>query len=230
MNPDHFQSSFISLALSWIFAIPILIWIIGWMLTVFAKHDGVPWLFSMWLGLCILIFSPARYLMFLVVLGSSYTVQSFLSLFYSFILALYVPMVFGILTFIGVGLPMLAIMPIIKDKVTVLRGIVASIILPIACTIASVIFFKLLPLAGMTVVWLNVKDVVRATNGPAALVFKYLVAHSTPVILPRYFDKTPQTEQDELRCHIAAVFISDAKIGYFIRNQYPDLYQHLTKE
>jgi hypothetical protein len=230
MNPDHFQSSFISLVLSWIFAIPLLIGIVGWILTVFTKHDGVPWLFSVWLGLCILIFSPARYLMFLVVLASSYTVQSFGAFISSFLLAFYIPIVFGIMAFIGVGLPMLAIMPIIKDKVTILRGIIASVILPIACTIASVIFFMVLPWAGMTVGWLKVKDVVRATNGPAALVFKYLVAHSTPIILPGYFDETPQTDQDELRCHVAAVYISDRKTGYFVKNQYPDLYTKLTEE
>jgi hypothetical protein len=82
----------------------------------------------------------------------------------------------------------------------------------------------------MTVGWLKVKDVVRATSGPAALVFKYLVAHSTPIILPGYFEQTPQTDQDELRCHVAAVYISDRKMGYFVKNQYPDLYNKLTTE
>lgn len=229
MQADHFQSDFISLALSWFFAIPLLIGSVGLILTVFSKHDGLPWLFSVWLGLCVLVFSPARYLMFLFVLASSYPVQSFGALLSSFLLAFYIPIVFGIMAFIGVGLPMLAIIPIIKERVTLIRGIIASIILPIACMVASVIFFMVLPFAGMTVGWLKVKDVIQATNGPAAWVFEYLVSHSTPLIIPEYFDKTPQTEQDKLRCHVAAVFVSDRKVGYFIRHQYPDLYQQLKK-
>jgi hypothetical protein len=230
MNPDIFQSNIFSLALSWIFAIPLLLGIIGWTLSIFSKNEGVPWLFSAWLGVCILIFSPARYLLFLVVLSSSYMVQSFGALISSFLLALYIPIVYGILAFIGVGLPILAVSPIIKDKITPLRGILASIVLPIACIIASVIFFWVLPFAGMTVGWLKVKDVIRAGNGPAALVFNYFVAPITPVILPGFFDQTPQKDIDLLRCHLAAVYVSDKKIGYFIKNQYPDIYERATKE
>ena len=230
MNPDIFQSNMFSLALSWIFAIPLLLGIIGWTLSIFSKNEGVPWLFSAWLGVCILFFSPARYLLFLVVLSSSYMVQSFGALISSFLLALYIPIVYGILAFIGVGLPILAVSPVIKDKITPLRGILASIVLPIACIIASVIFFWVLPFAGMTVGWLKVKDVIRASNGPAALVFNYFVAPITPVILPGFFDQTPQKDIDLLRCHLAAVYVSDKKIGYFIKNQYPNIYERATKE
>lgn len=232
MRPEVFESSTFSLILSWIVCLPIMFGIIAWILGLFAKQEGVPWIFSAWLGVCLLVFSPARYLLFQVALASSYMVQSFGAFISVFLLAIYVPIVFGILYFIGIGLPMLPTMAILKDqdRMSFGRGLAASIVLPIACIISSLLFYWALPLAGKTVGWLKVKDVMKATNGPPALIYKYFSAPYTPTILPGFFEDTPHQDIDLLRCHVAAVYVSDRKLGYFVKHQYPEIYEKAVGE
>jgi hypothetical protein len=227
MQPEVFESSTFSLILSWIFCLPIIFGIIVWILGLFSKQEGVPWVFSAWLGICLLVFSPARYLLFQVALASSYMVQSFSAFVSVFLLAIYVPIVFGILYFIGIGLPMLPAMAILKgqERMTFGRGLAASIVLPIACIISSFLFYWALPIAGKSVGWLKVKDVMKATNGPPALIYKYFSSPYTPTILPGFFEVTPQQDIDQLRCHVAAVYVSDRKLGYFVKHQYPEIYE-----
>ncbi len=188
----------------------------------------MPWIFSAWIGLCILLFSPARYLLFLLFLASSYPLQSFGALLSTLILGLYVPIIYAVLVFIGVGLPLLVIYPFVKNGFSPFRGILASVILPIACSIASIIFYAVLPLAGMSVGWLKAKDVLKATNGPAAIVFNYFTAPFAPLALPVFFEQTPKKNVDLIRCHVAAVYLNDRKLSYFVKNQYPDIYNKLT--
>ena len=206
--------------------------IIAFSIGVFAKHEGVPWALSTWLGISLLIFSPVRYLIFQVALASSYAVQSFGSAASVFVLALYVPIVFGILYFIGIGLPILPVLAILKDSksVTFGKGLAVSIILPVACIISSFVFYWALPYAGKTIGWLKVKNVMKATNGPPALIYNNFTSPLTPVILPWYFDDTPQKDIDVLRCHVAAVYISQKKEGYFVKHQYPDIYKKVVAE
>ena len=175
MHPEVFESSTFSLVLSWLFCIPIIIAIVTWLFSLFTKHEGIPRAFSIWLGVCILLFSPARYLIFQVAVSTCYAVQSFGAFISVFLLALYVPIVFGILYFIGIGLPMLPTMAILKDNepFTFGRGLAASIVLPIACIVCTFLFYLVLPFAGKTVGWLKVKDVMKATNGPPTLIYKY---------------------------------------------------------
>lgn len=70
-------------------------------------------------------------------------VQSFCAFVSVSLLAIYVPIVFGILYFIGIVLPMFPAMAILKgqERVTSGRGLAASIVLPIACTISSFLFY-----------------------------------------------------------------------------------------
>lgn len=227
MQPEVFESSTFSLILSWIFGLPIILGIIAWILGIFSKQEGVPWAFSAWLGICLLVFSPARYLLFQVALASSYTVQSFGAFVSVFLLAIYVPIVFGILYFIGIGLPMLPTMAILKgqERMTFGRGLAASIVLPIACIISSFLFYWALPFAGKTVGWLKVKDVMKATNGPPALIYKYFSSPYAPTIIAGFFEDTPQQDIDQLRCHVAAIYVSDRKLGYFVKHQYPEIYE-----
>ena len=232
MQPEVFESSTVSLVLSWILCVPIIIGIISLLLNAFAKHEGVPWIFSAWLGLCVLVFSPARYLLFQVAAATSYIVQSVGAFLSVFLLAIYIPIIFGILYFIGIGLPMLSVMALLKnsERITFLRGLVVSIILPIACIIFSFIFYWVLPFAGKSVGWLSVKDVIKSTNGAPAIIYKYFTYPYSPTILPWYFEDTPQCDIDLLRCHIAATYISDKKVGYFVKYQYPDIYEKATSE
>jgi hypothetical protein len=232
MHPDVFESSTLSLILSWVFCLPIIFSIVTLILGLFAKQEGIPWVFSAWLGVCLLIFSPARYLLFQVALASSYMVQSFGSFISVFLLAIYIPIVFGILYSIGIGLPLLPVMAILKnqERITFGRGLAASVVLPISCIICSILFYWALPIAGNTVGWLKVKDVMKATNGPPALIYKYFTSPFTPTILPGFFDDTPRKDIDLLRCHVAAVYISDKKLGYFVKHQYPDIYEKAVGE
>ena len=227
-SPEIFQSYPISLALSWIFAIPLLVGAIGWILSVFTTYR-IPWIFSAWLGLCLLIFSPARYLLFLAVFASSYAVQSFGAFFSTFLLALYVPIVFGILIAIGVGLPASVLIPIIGEKLTVVRGILASIALPFTCWIASLAFAFLLPLAGGTVGWLRVEDMMKAANGPAAFVFRYAVAPPFAALAIPGLDRPPAgiRDVDLLRLHLAALYVNADKLEDFIKREYPSLYDEI---
>lgn len=221
----------LSSILSWVFCIPIFIGILGWLLTTFQKHDGIPRAFSIWLGICVLIFSPIRYLLFLITVATCYMVQSFHAFFTMFILMFYVPIVFGLLFAIGVGLPMLSLTPILgkSEKLTFGRGLAASVVLPLVCLIGSFLFYLALPYAGWTVHWLSARDVIQATNGPAAIVHRYFASIGTPTILPRFFESTPQQPEDLLRCHVAAVYLSDGQMAYFVAHQYPELYKQMTE-
>lgn len=232
MTPDVFNSSVISSILSWLLCIPIMIGIAGWLLTSFQKHDGIPRAFSIWLVVCLLIFSPIRYLLFLVAAATCYIVQSFPAFFTMFVLAFYVPIVFGLLYAIGVGLPMLSLTPILgkSERLTFRRGLAASVVLPVVCLIGSFFFHLALPYAGWTVHWLNARDVIRATNGPTAFVYRYFASIGTPTALPRYFERTPQKAEDLLRCHVAAVYLGDRQISYFVAHQYPELYRQMTEQ
>jgi hypothetical protein len=70
-------------------------------------------------------------------------VQSFGAFLSVFLLAFYIPIVFGILYFIGIGLPMLPAMAILKnqERMTFGRGLAASVVLLIACIICSFLFY-----------------------------------------------------------------------------------------
>ena len=232
MHPEVFESSTLSLVLSWLFCVPIIIMIVTLLLSLFVKYEGMPRAFSIWLGICLLVFSPARYLIFQVALASSYSVQSFGALFSVLLLAIYIPIVFGILYFIGIGLPMLSTMAILKEDepFTFGRGLAASVVLPITCIICSFLFYWALPYAGYTVGWLKVKDIMKATNGPPALIYKYFSSPYTPTILPGFYDETPQEDIDLLRCHVASVYVSDKKLGYFVKHQYPEIYEKAVAE
>lgn len=232
MTPEVFDSGIVPSILSWLFCVPLLLGILGWLLTVFEKHEGIPRAFSIWLSICLIVFSPIRYLLFLVIAAICYMFQSFHAFITMFPLALYVPIVFGLLYFIGIGLPMLSLAPILgkSERLTFGRGLAASVALPVACLIGSLLFHLLLPYAGWTLHWLRAKDVIRATNGPAALVYKYVASIGTPTSVPRFFDRTPQTPRDLLRCHVAGLYLGDRELGYFVAHQYPELYREMTEQ
>jgi hypothetical protein len=73
---DPYASHTLSLILSWLLAIPVL-WAFGQML-IFGprKHEKVPWLWSAWITLCLVLLSPVRYVVFVFVAATSFSVQS----------------------------------------------------------------------------------------------------------------------------------------------------------
>lgn len=229
MNPSVFESNWFSLTLSWLFSIPILLSLLGWGISILVKHDNIPWILSVWVGICVVVFSPARYLIFLTIAATSFPFQSLTALFDTFFLVIYVPLLYGILVLIGMGIPFLAISPFLKSKITALKGIAIALIFPVACTFCSLVFFIVLPFAGMTLGWVKAKDIIKSTNGPAAVYFKYVLAPTTPLALPPYFEDTPQKDIDLLRCHVASVFLPEKRVVYFLKHQYPNIYETLPK-
>src|SRR4051794_24802029 len=109
MNPEPFASSTISLVLAWLFAMPALLGIAGAAINMLlAKADAdIPRWFLVWVMLSIVVFSPFRYIILQLIIGSAYPVQSLRAFVSVFFLGLYVPVVFGLLYAVGVGLPLL---------------------------------------------------------------------------------------------------------------------------
>ncbi len=148
------------------------------------------------------------------------------------LLAPYVPIVFGILYFIGVGLPFLvaALITGKSEHLSFDRGIIAAIVFPIICLISTYIFYLILPFAAWTIHWVNPKDVIKATNGPAAIVYKNIAAPFSPTMLPGIFEQTPQQDIDLLRCNVATTYLGNKKFWYFVKLQYPDIYEQILRE
>ena len=223
---DYFASGSVSSFLSWVFGLPIAITLILGMFSFFGKQEGIPWPLSAWVGLCIIIFAPVRYILFILVFASSWVVQSFFALFYAFVVSLYFPLVFLVLVLIGLGIPSASLL-FYKSmkKYPFIGGGLTFIAAPILSVAGTFLFFSLLPLAARTVGWLRVDDVIRATNGPTALVFRYLVAPYQVLTLPRFYKDTPQQDVDLLRSHVAMVFLREDNMPYFVSKQYPTLYE-----
>jgi len=229
MSVDYFASGVIPIILSWILTIPAFFGIMSFCLSIFGKVEDVPFAFSIWIGFCCLIFSPLRYMLFQIVAATCYMVQSFSAFISLFMLAFYVPIVFSVLWAIGFGLPFLPLFWIVGKTVTKARLIVASLLLPVLCGIGSVLFFLLLPYAAMTIHWLRAEDVIRATNGPAYYTFRYFAGIGSGLTLPGYYEKTPQTSRDMVRCHVASIYLSDREQAFFIAKAYPEIWAEATQ-
>jgi hypothetical protein len=224
MMSDYFASSPLSLILSWVFSIPVLLGILGYIFSVFQKHEGVPWIFSAWVGLCFLVISPIRYIFFLLVAATSYPFQSVFAFFSVFWLGFLVPIAFCLLYAIGFGVPLFIIFWILgtKSQPSKLRYFITAITAPVIAVIGSLLFSLALPVAAITTHALRAEDVIRCTNGPAYYVF--LGQSQGMIALPPYFTRTPQTNRDYLRSHIALLYLSDKEHLRFLEIAYPELY------
>src|SRR5688572_25886688 len=103
MNPEPFASGIVSLVLAWLLAVPVLLGTLaGSAHMLFARtEDDLPRWFMFWIMLCILVFSPFRYIVLQLLIASAFPVQSVSAFVSLFPLALYVPIVFGLLCGIG---------------------------------------------------------------------------------------------------------------------------------
>jgi len=226
MVADYYASSTPSLVLSWILCVPLLIGFIRIVFFAFQKHEEIPWLYSAWLGLCFLVLSPVRYEALLLTLAVSYPVQSitaFLSIL-TFWLWLPAAIAFALLNLIGVLGPLFLLVWIVgkKQKPSWPRFLVSALLAPIVTFAGSLLFSLVLPFAGITAHLLDTDSIIRATNGPAQVVF--LSEGSAMIALPPYFNKTPQTYKDMLRCHVALMYLSRSDDDYFLKMAYPELY------
>ena len=232
MQTDYFESSTISTILSWIFAIPIFIGLILWTLqTLFDKFEGLPRIYLIWLFICIMFFSPFRYLVLQIILATSYGVQSWSAFFSMFLLVLYIPIVFGILYAVGFGLPLLAnfwVTGLMRNKgVTKLRLFISAILTPFICVLGTYIFLWVLPYAGYATHWLKAENVIRASNGPAWIYYEYVGSHFMPIETPGYTEKVGTDLKTFYRNHIASIYLSERQHMRFIKHAYPDFYNSL---
>jgi hypothetical protein len=230
--PDPFASSGFSLFLSWLFCLPVLTGILGCTLSPFSKQQGIPRLFSVWLGLCFLVLSPMRYLLFLLVVGACYPWQS-VTAFFS-VLAwgrfVWLPLIFFLLFAICFYVPLLLTyltLGVRAAEPTKLRYAITAFLAPIIALVGSVVFGVVHPFAAFATHGLPAIDVIRATNGPAYYVFAWTVS-PWQVALPRYVHLTPERTQDYLRVHVAYVYLSEQDQTAYVRAAYPEVYEALA--
>lgn len=230
MTNDYFESSTLSVILSWALSIPALLGIVAYIFSVFEKHDGVPWIFSAWVGLCFLVFSPIRYILFLLVAAASYPHQSVFAFISVFWLGLLVPIAFCLLYAVGFGGPLLFVYWIlgIKSQPTRLRYFASALAAPVVAFIGTLLFSVALPFAAITTHALRAEDVIRATNGPAHYVF--LGQSRGMIALPPYFTRTPQTNRDYLRTHVALLYLSGKEHVRFLKIAHPGLYDEFHEQ
>ena len=186
------------------------------------KNDGNSIILQIWFGLCVIVLSPLRYCMFLIIASSSFPLQGFSAFIDFIILFLYIPIVYTLLDGLSF-LPFLAIFKLF-DNPKIWKNIIIAVTLPVICLLSSLIYYNLLPYAGYTIGWVSAKNIIRATNGPAAFYFKYAVAPFDIIQLPAFYDQTPMRDIDKLRCHTAMVYLSDKGKSYFLKNQYPEIW------
>jgi hypothetical protein len=237
VNSDPFASNTLSMVLAWIFATPVILTVIaGGVEMLFSRVDeAVPRWFVVWMTLCILVLSPFRYIVLQLIVGSSYAVQSVGAFFSLLALGAYVPIVFGLLYFIGVGLPLVLTLRVAfgslkNPKATKGRLVVGSVIAPLNAVGGYLAFFWLLQYAAFTVHWLQADDVIGATNGPAAVVYSLVLKHFTPLPVKGYYTEVSNTDREMLRNHVASFYLGwRAEAGY-VRLSYLDLYTRLTAQ
>lgn len=232
MSTDFFEMNTVSTILSWILCIPVIIGILGMCFSVFQKQEGIPILFTIWVGICIMVFSPFRYLILQITVATCYMVQSISAFISTLILAIYVPIIFGLLYLISIGLPIyLSFSFMLKDEYAKKwKLVIASLILPILLVLGNIIFSYTLPYAGWTISWINPKDVIRATNGPSMVVYKYFTQHGTVFQEPFYIEMTHKQDKDYFRCHVACTYLSEKGHAYFVAKQYPHIYEQLKQK
>jgi hypothetical protein len=234
MQQDYFESSTLSSVISWVIAIPIFISIIGMFIqTLFGKSEGTPKIFIIWLLLCFIIFSPIRYLFFQVLLASSYGVQSWSAFFSLFPLAIYLPIVYYILYFLGFVIPLIICIKIAgsSEKFNTFRMILASLAAPIICSLTTYLFLIVLPYAAYSTHWLKAENVIKASNGPAWYYYKYVGSHFYPFHVPNYIEQVGNNnDKAYYRSHIASLYLSDKQHSKFIKYEYPAYYASMVEK
>jgi len=238
---DYYQSHTLSLVLTWISSIAVFATLIALIFLpiqiLFANefaNDGVAFrIAGAWVMLCFLALSPLRYNILQIFILTAYSFQSFGAFISAIYLASYVPIVCVALYFIGIALPFLGIITIagFKEPFSKIRLCLSALAAPLFFSIANYLFFLALPLAAYSVHWLRADDVIRATNGPAELIYKYTVEPMTPLIFPGYvnemgFDKLSSKER--LRAHIAAVYLGEKEFSLFMYRSYPEEFKRKT--
>lgn len=239
MVSDPFASAPVSLFLAWAAFVPM---ILGLLFQVPAMLDALAEMprrlavWMLWILLCLFVFSPLRYILFQIVWATSYLFQSWLAVLNSLMLATFVPLIYGVLYAIGLGVPLflVALVSGLNEEPTRARLWLAGIAAPLIFMIFSRLFFAVLPYAAYSTRWLNPTDVIRATNGPSYYVFRYGVERFTPLHFSPFFTEVVGIENMDstarLRAHVATVYLSRRAFSYFVAETYPAQFEQLLRD
>jgi hypothetical protein len=198
----------------------------------FEKTEGISRIFMAWLFICLLLFSPARYLILQIFVATAYPFQSLHALFTIIILAFYIPIVFGILYAIGIGLPLISLVLIAgKDATSKIRLWLLSFAAPIIFLVGSFLFFLILPYAAYSTHWLSTKDVIRATNGPPEYFYRYAMLPIEPLARSAFEEEIglKMSAKEILRAHVASIYLSNRGYVYYVSKTYPDYFEELKR-
>jgi hypothetical protein len=230
-----FSSSTVSLVLAWVFAVPLLAGMVSTLVSsVFERTPGIPKPFTLWMMACVVVVSPFRYLVLQVLLASAYPVQSFGAFLSVIPLGFYVPIVFGLLFMLGVGLPCLAVVFVAagnlkNEAVSRVRLWLAALLAPFFMAAGYAVFFFALEYGALSTHWLRARDVIGATNGPAEFVYSHGLGRLMPLPVAGELTRVVRTDRDMLRAHVASYYLGRNEYARYIREAYPELYKELSR-
>ncbi len=236
MMLDPFASPMISQILTWIFSIPLIIGIIVWAVNMlFENQEGVPRIFIFWILICLILFSPVRYILLQLFTAIAFPFQNFSGFISTFLLAFYIPIVFGILYAIGLGVPLYLIIVIVgkKEPLSKVRLFLSGISAPIIFLIFSSIYYNILPYAAYTTHWLGPDELLRSTNGPSYYYYRYAVEQFTPLQFPGFADDIGlenMSAKERFRAHVAQVYCGNRQYWYYVSKAYPDYFEKLKSK
>lgn len=217
---DPFAAHIVSLILSWIlgvfFLVGLIVCTVGF---VFDDNEeaSLGRFASFWFMLCLLVFSPIRYLLLQFLLSETFAVQSLSAFFVTCLVATPAALAFGLLYAVGVGLPLLAVAGIAafrqkQVQPSPLRLILAGLAMPFAFMLGNQMFFSLLPYAAYTTHWLDGKTILKATNGPAEYYYGVVAEWELP-FLPTHLDKYDgECARDRLRAHLTDLYLGEKQL------------------
>jgi hypothetical protein len=236
MNPDPFASPIISLILTWLISGTAIFWILFMGIsTLFEKAENPPRLFTIWIFINLLLFSPIRYIVLQLLMASSFPLQSLAGLAATFILTIYVPIVFIILYAIGFGLPLLVFFLIIglKETPSKIRTVLAGIMAPGMFFVGSLVFNAVLPYAAYSTHWVKTEAIIRTTNGPSEYFYKFVVEPFTTIRLHTFVEDIGfenLSSKEQFRAHVASIYCGKEQLSCYIYRVYPDYFDKITKQ
>ena len=99
----------------------------------------------------------------------------------------------------------------------------ASLVAPVLFVLGSAVWFITLPYAAISTHWLSADNVIRATNGPPAYFYEYVVEPTTPLHIPVYAKEWEfGSAKEHLRAHVASVYLSDSQHAAYLSKAYPE--------
>lgn len=201
---DPYASHPASTVLSWIACSPFLIWLVITAISaVIEKGEKISRIVTLWLILCVLALSPARYICFQATMISAFPWQSWSALFSVIPLAMYMPFVLPVAWLTGIGPFFAVIGSVMTEPITRWKTLLVCVLSPAACILGSYLFSVVLPYAAISIHWLKTEDILRATNGPAFYLYEYVAAPWNPMAL---FFEEDQRGQD-VRNHVYTFYL-----------------------